>query len=350
VLRAVRDALSAGLRTASVHRGEAELAELVAATLPSAELSAFVSTGSEAVHLALRLARAATGRLKVLKFRANYHGWLDSIQIAGQPGRDGPDTIGQDPAAAASVAVLDWGDIESVRRTLDRDFAAVILEPLAVNGGCFRPPPGFLRELRELTRSLGVVLIFDEVITGYRLGLGGAQALSGVTPDLSVIGKAMAAGLPIGAVAGSRAAMEPLASGRLFQRGTFNGNPVSVAAALACIGHLQAHAAAIYPRMEAQGAELEAHLRTAARAAGLALSVSRIGSALQVFLGLPQAETLADTARADRDATLDFTGALLLAGVQTLPRGLMYLSAAHTDADIAATKAAFDTAIARAAR
>lgn len=345
VIDAVKAEMDLGLRTAAIHKGEAELGELIAATLPSAEISAFVSSGSEAIQLALRIARAGTGRTRIIKFRGNYHGWFDSIQIAGTPGNDGPDTLGQDPQAAASVTVLDWGDLDAVRAVLDDSFAAVVLEPIAINGGCFMPPAGFLQGLRDLTQAHGVMLIFDEVISGYRLGLGGAQAILGVTPDLSVIGKAMGAGFPISAVAGSRAAMEPAASGRMLHRGTFNGNPVSVAAAIACISELQAREAEIFPRMEAQGAELENHIRTTARQHGLAMSVARTGSAMQIFLGLEQVSGLADLARIDRPATAAFCGELLMAGVQTISRGLMYLSAAHSDADIELTKAAFGRAI-----
>lgn len=349
VLTRVRAELDRGLRTATVHRGEAELGELIAETVPSAELSAFVSSGSEAIQLALRIARAATGRTKIIKFRGNYHGWFDTIQVAGTPGHDGADTVGQDPGAAAAVTPLDWGDLDAVRATLTRDYAAVILEPIAVNGGCFLPPDGFLEGLRSLTRDLGVVLIFDEVITGYRLGLGGAQAVRGVIPDLSVIGKAMGAGFPISAVCGSRAAMEPVASGRLFHRGTFNGNPVSVGAAAACIAHLRENAATLYPRMERQGAALQAFIREEADSAGLDLSVARTGSALQIFVGMRRLEGLADSARIDRAATSAFAADLLTSGVNIIGRGLMYLSAAHTDADIEATKTALKQAIARAA-
>ena len=346
VLDAVRAELDRGLRTASVHRGEAELGELIAATVPSAEISALVSSGSEAIQLALRIARAGTGRTRIIKFRSNYHGWFDTIQVGGAPGSDGPDSLGQDPGASASVTLCDWGDLEGVRQVLTRDYAAVILEATAVNGGCFTPPEGFLEGLRQLTRDLGVLLIFDEVITGYRLSLGGAQQLAGVTPDLTVLGKALGAGLPISAVTGSRAAMEPVASGRTLQRGTYNGNPVSVAAAIACVRHLMENAATIYPQMEAQGAMLETHIRAEAAAQGLVLSVSRTGSAMQLFLGINQASRLEDTARVDREATSAFTADLLLNGVQTLNRGLMYLSAAHSDEDIAQTKAAFSKAIA----
>lgn len=350
VLDAVRDEMARGMRTANMHLGEAEMGELVAETIPCAEVTCPTNSGSEAAQIALRMARALTGRNKVLKFRGLYHGWIDTIHVSGGIGNDGPDSIGQDPGAASAVFSVDWGDIDAVRRTLDRDFAAVILEPTRVSGGCFAPPAGFLEALRDLTNRLGIVLIFDEVVTGYRLGLGGAQQMLGVTPDMSIIGKAMAAGFPIGALTGTRAAMEPIVSGRLRHRGTFNGNPVSVGAAIACIRHLQANGDVLYPRMEAQGAELQAFMKAEAKSAGVPLSVSRIGSALQVYMGTDRVETLADLRKVDQQATLDFCGDLLVNGVQLLPRGQMYLSTVLTDADIADTRTAISAAVAEAAR
>ncbi|MCC5968971.1 MAG: aminotransferase class III-fold pyridoxal phosphate-dependent enzyme [Pararhodobacter sp.] len=350
VIQAVIAELGRGLRTATIHRGEAQLGELIAQTLPSAELSAFVSSGSEAVQLALRIARATTGRTRIIRFRGNYHGWFDSVHSGGRPGNDGPDTLGQDPAATASSVLLDWGDLDMLRATLTRDFAAVLLEPVAVNGGCFMPPDGFLEGLRAITREMGVMLIFDEVISGYRLSLGGAQARLSVTPDLSVIGKAMGAGFPISAVAGSAAAMEPVASGRLLHRGTFNGNPVSVAAAVACITYLRDNAAWLYPRMEAQASELAGFIDTEARAQGLAMSVRQAGSALQLFPSVAGVTQLSDAGRMNRPATDAFAADLMAAGVQIIGRGLMYLSSEHTDTDIAETKAAFAHAIAAAVR
>lgn len=344
VLDALRAELDRGLRTASVHEGEARLAEQVCATLPCAERCAFVSSGSEAIHLALRIARAATGRNRVVKFRGHYHGWLDSMHAANKPGRDGPATIGQDPAALASLTVLDWGDLDALDAVLDGDVAAVILEPVAINGGCFAPPEGFLEGLRARTAARGAMLIFDEVITGYRLSLGGAQALTGVTPDLAVIGKAMGSGLPIGAVAGTAQAMEPVASGRLLHRGTYNGNPLSVGAAIACIDHLNRHADRIYPRIDGLAADLAGHIRDAACRHGVACAVNRVGSAIQIALGLERMDSLNDTARADFDATQRLAGSLLERGVQIIGRGLLYLGAAHDADDIAQTAAAFDAA------
>ncbi|MEQ9259641.1 MAG: aminotransferase class III-fold pyridoxal phosphate-dependent enzyme [Roseovarius sp.] len=341
VIDAVKAELGRGLRTASVHAGEAELAELVCETLPSAEKCAFLSSGTEAVQLALRIARAATGRTKVVKFRGNYHGWMDSIHAANSVSNDGPGTLGQDPDASRALTILDWGDAAALEEVLTSDFAAVILEPVAINGGCFMPPDGFLQEVRRLTRKAGAMLIFDEVITGYRLALGGAQEKLGVTPDLSVIGKAMGSGLPIGAVAGSDAAMAPVSSGKLFHRGTFNGNPICVAASIACITHLRDNAAQLYPAIDAMAERLEQGATAAFASQGITAAVNRIGSAVQIALGLPEMPSLADTAQADFAATQRFSGALLRQGVQIIGRGLTYVGAAHTEDDMAKTVEAF---------
>lgn len=345
VLAAVQNELTSGLRTASVHRGEARLAELIAACVPSAEQTSFVSTGTEAIQLALRVARAATGRVKVIKFRANYHGWFDSLHIGSAIGQDGPSALGQDPQAAGTVTLADWGDAGGLEALLDASYAAVIVEPAAINGGCFEPPAGFLERLRAATKRCGALLIFDEVITGFRLGLGGAQERYGVTPDLSVLGKALGAGLPISAVSGSRAAMDVLSSGRLMHRGTFNGNPLSVAAAIACLEELRDGRSEIYPRMDAFAGRLCRFLNDRAALRGVPVRARQAGAALQIFAAEAAIETLRDTAQVDKEKTLSFTGALLREGVLTLPRGLCYLSAAHSLADIEATEAAIAAAV-----
>jgi glutamate-1-semialdehyde 2,1-aminomutase len=345
VIAAVQAEMARGLRTASIHRGEAELAELIAACVPSAEVSAFVSTGSEAIHLALRVARAGTGRVKVAKFRSNYHGWFDSVHVAGGPGRDGPDTLGQDPRAAESLVLFDWGDAAAVEAALDGSFAAVLVEPAAMNAGCFAPPPGFLRRLRDATARHGVMLIFDEVVTGFRVALGGAQEAWGVAPDICVLGKALGAGFPIGAVTGTRAAMAMLMDGRLLQRGTFNGTPICIAAAIACLQELQAGGPAIYARLAADAAGLADHVAAEAARTGAPVCATHVTGALQLFVGVERMERFSDVARADRDLVLRFTGEMLRAGALALPRGLMYLSTAHGDADIAATRAAITAAM-----
>ena len=349
VLDAVRADLDRGLMTASVHRGEAELAGLIAACVPSAELTSFVSTGSEAVQLALRIARAGTGRLKVVKFRANYHGWLDSVNIGSGPGSDAPATIGQDPQAAEAVTLLDWGDADGLERTLDESYAAVLLEPAAINAGCFAPPPGFLARARAITRRRGALLIFDEVITGFRLGLGGAQAYYGVTPDLSVLGKALGGGLPIGAVSGTRAAMRPVDSGALAHRGTFNGQSLAIAAGIACLRVLQAGGTELFRRMERIAETLAAHVNAEAARLDVDVCAQQVGPSLQLFGGVRGLAGLSEIGRVDMAATHALTEALLYRGVHTIPRGMMYLSTAHREAEIDATLVALTGAI-RAAR
>jgi len=345
ILEAVRAELLKGLRTASVHSGEAELAELIAECVPSAEMTSFVSTGTEAIQLALRIARATTGRTKIVKFRANYHGWFDNVHVANAMGQDGASTLGQDPGAAASITLVDWGDADALEAVLDDSFAAVLVEPAAVNAGCFEPPAGFLQRLRAATRRVGVQLIFDEVITGFRLALGGAQERYGVSPDLTVLGKALGGGLPISAVSGTREAMQVLASGRLMHRGTFNGNPLSIAAAIACLRMLKEQRETLYPRMDAYAARLCGHLNAEAVRHGAGVFARQAGPAFQIFAATMPVDSLADTAHADKQAILTFTGALLRQGVLTLPRGLCYLSGAHTAHDIEATEAGISAAV-----
>ena len=350
VFDALRREMSAGLRVGSAHRAEVELAERLAQMVPSARMSAFVSSGTEACQLALRIARAVTGRMQVVKFRCHYHGWSDAIHLATQPGRDGATTGGQEPDALRHVAVLDWGDVAGLEELLRGSVAAVIMEPAAINAGCFEPPEGFLQLVRELTAAAGAILIFDEVITGFRLALGGAQQRYGVTPDLSVLGKALGAGLPISAVTGSAAAMEPAVSGSVMLRGTYNGNPLSVAAAVACLDYLSAHATEIYPRMEGHAMAIAQHVRRTAREVGVALTANFVGPCVQLFAGAEVVPTLADLGRVDKEGTQRLTGLLVKHGVTPLPRGLMYLSTAHTDDDIEVTMKALSAAILEFAR
>ena len=346
---AVDRALAAGLRGGSANTSEVELAERIAALVPGAGLTAFLSTGTEACQLALRLARAKTRRLRVVKFRCHYHGWSDAIDVATAPGNDGPATGGQDPAALEHVVVLDWGDAAALERALAEPTAAVIMEAVAINAGCFEPPPGFLERARALTRAAGAVLVFDEVISGFRLGLGGAQARYGVTPDLTVLGKALGAGLPISAVTGPAETMAPMIDGSVTQRGTYNGNPLSTAAALACVDYLAAHAGEVYPRMDRHAEAIAARAREVAARLGVPIAVNRIGSCVQLYAGTSSIPTLAELTRVSRAGTLALTEAMIREGVAPLPRGLMYLSAAHTDADIDRTLSAIDRSFAAAA-
>ncbi|MDP9245726.1 MAG: aminotransferase class III-fold pyridoxal phosphate-dependent enzyme [Chloroflexota bacterium] len=338
VLDAVRRQLDAGIGYGAPHRMEAELAEAVCRTVPCAERVIFSSTGSEAVHVALRIARAATGRNRVVKFLGHFHGWLDPLHI-GTPGHDPrePGTAGQDPDASAAVTVCPWNDIEALRACIGPDVAAVIMEPFAQNGGCFAPAEGYLQAVRTLTRDAGALLIFDEVITGFRMALGGAQEHYGVTPDLAVFAKALGSGFPISAVCGRADVMEVVASGQVAHAGTLNTNPVSTAAALATVTELERRAGELYPRLARLGAGLACALRDAAAEQALPLQVNQHGGMAYAFWSEQPVRSFADARQTDVAGYRRFAAALLDQGVHVISRGLLYVSFAHTDADLART-------------
>jgi glutamate-1-semialdehyde 2,1-aminomutase len=351
VLRAVSLQMATGLGYGASHQIEADLAEAVCRTVPSAELCVFNTTGSEAVHAALRIARAATGRTRVVKFLGHYHGWYDSVHLAVPPQLDASSaTTGQDPGAAATVTVVPWNDISALEAALGDDVAAVIMEPVSVNAGVIQPAEGYLQAVRDATARAGVVLIFDEVITGYRLSLGGAQGLLGVTPDLTVLGKAVGAGFPLSVVCGRRDILDVVDSGRMAHVGTFNANPVCAAAALATIRILERDAAAIYPGLAARALELASIFSDEPAAEGLAIQTSATVGAIHAFAAPAPVPTYPDTVnQTDAVGFRHFAAALLDQGIHVIPRGLMYVSTAHGDRDMDATRAAVRAA-ARAVR
>ncbi len=341
VVEAVRRQLDIGIGYGASHTAEAELAETICRMVPCAERCIFSSTGSEAVHAALRIARAATGRNRVIKFQGHFHGWLDPLSV-GVPGRvdASPPSAGQDPYASMAVTVCPWNDLAALREELRDDVAAVIMEPLAVNGGCLFPAAGYLEEVRRLTTLAGSVLIFDEVITGFRLATGGAQERFGVTPDLVILAKALGSGFPISAVAGRADLMDEVASGRVRHAGTLNANPISVAASLAALTELERDGDRIYARLEAMGDGLAKILRDECASAGLPLTVNQLGAMGHAFWSQDPVDDHPATLRADREAYRDFAAALLDEGVHVIPRGLLYVSTAHTEADLDQTREA----------
>lgn len=347
VVAAVRRQVEHGTSFGGGHELEAELAEAVCGTVPSAQLCAFASTGSEAVHAAIRIARAATARIRVIKFLGHYHGWFDSMQV-GIPGQaaDEPGTAGQDPAAASAVTVCRWNDIGALEHVLSDDVAAVIMEPAAIDGGALGPAPGYLRRVRELTARAGTVLIFDEIITGYRLGLGGAQERYGVSPDLTVLAKAFGAGLPISAVCGRADVMAVVADRQVRHVGTFNANPVCASAALAVVRELRQSAGELYPRLESMGRLLVDTFCEPARAEGLQVAVNQIGPAGFGFISPEPVTSYAQVLGSDLATYRRFARALLEEGVHIIPRGLLYVSTRHENADLEFTRAA----VAKAAR
>lgn len=351
----VADAVAAqvrrGISYSAGHVAEIELAELLCRLIPCAEQVRFNSVGSEAVHAALRLARGHTGRGKILKFEGHYHGWLDPVLYSVHPALDlaGPaqapavvcGSAGQQASAADDLVVAPWNDLPALAALLTEhgaDVAAVIMEPILCNTGVIMPDDGYLAGVADLCRRFGALLVFDEIITGFRMAPGGAQEYLGVTPDLATFGKAMAGGMQLSALVGRAEVMADIASGYVAHAGTFNSHPVAVAAARATLAVLDEERDYVYPTLHDLGTRLAAGLRAAARAAGVPLLVSAPGPVVQTYL------TEAATVRDYRDfAATDLVtmtrlhGLLRERGVNVVPRGLWFLSTAHTVADIDAT-------------
>ena len=342
------------------HELEIEVAELVCELVPCAELVRFNSVGSEAVHGAWRLARGVTGRDKILKFEGHYHGWLDQALISVHPPIDqaGPSdrpvpvlaTAGQDPAAATNLIVAPWNDTSAFEAILDEhagEIAAVVLEPWLCNTGCIRPDDEFLATIRRRTQADGIVLIFDEIITGFRLAPGGAQQLLGVTPDLAVFGKAMAGGLPLACIAGTKEVMGGIVRGDVMHAGTFNSNPVVMAASAAALGMIKESGDALYDEVRGRGQRLMDGIATAGREHGVPMMTDGPGTVFQAYV------TEATEIRNYRDyvANVDVATAgrlhqaLFERGINSVNRGLWFMSAAHTDADIDQALAVIDEAL-----
>lgn len=348
VLAAVVDYSGKGQLFAGQHLQEIELAEKLHELIPSAELMRFCLDGSEAVQTAFRVARAKTGKPKFLRFEGHYHGWLDNVawglstpSAVALGSRETPETFPwSDGLAAGSrdeFIILPWNDLALVRQTVAEhgsDLAAIITEPVMCNNGCIPPADGFLQGLREICDTYGIALIFDEVITGFRLGMGGAQRYFGITPDLSIFAKAIASGYPISAIVGRREWMEEIESARVIHAGTMNSSNATVAAALATINVLEQDADT-YPRLFRLGQRLMAGLRAAANVAGQNLLVQGMGPMFSAsFTPLDKIADYRDTLTNDKVKLSAFIAGLHDRGVRVIGRGLWYISAVHTEADI----------------
>jgi len=352
VVAAITEAVAAGTSFGAPNRREVELAALVHEQMPSVEMLRFVSSGTEATMSLLRLGRAATGRDKVIKFRGCYHGHVDSLLVKAGSGAltlGIPGTPGVTQGTAADTLVAEYNDLASVERLLDAnrgDVALVIVEPVAGNMGVVPPAEGFLQGLRGLTTARGVLLVFDEVISGFRAGPGGAQELYGVTPDLTALGKIIGGGMPVGAYGGRRELMEMVApSGPVYQAGTLSGNPAAMAAGIATLRALAEPG--IYDRLETTAAALQAGLRNAAREAGVPLTVNRAGSLLTPFFTDRPVTNDTDALTADTARFGTFFRAMLGQGIYLPPSQFeaWFVSTAHggdeVDATVAAARAAF---------
>ena len=342
VVEAVTEAARRGTSYGAPTPLEVEMAEVVTAAYPSMEMVRLVSSGTEAAMSAIRVARGATGRDVLVKFDGCYHGHADSLLVkAGSGGATFgvPDSKGVPAALAELTLTVAFNDLDGVRDLFRRkgdSIAAVIVEPVAGNMGVVPPAPGFLEGLREVTRAHGALLIFDEVITGFRVAYGGAQALYGVRPDLTCLGKVIGGGLPVGAYGGSRQLMNHVAPlGAVYQAGTLSGNPLAVAAGLATLTRLRDRD--VYSRLEALGSELERGLRAGAERARVPLTVNRVGSMLTGFFCDGPVTDYASAKHSDTKRYARYFHGMLERGVFLAPSQFeaAFVSLAHTDADIA---------------
>ncbi len=342
ITAAVARAMEDGAVFGATHPEEVRLADRIAHAMPSMERLRFVSTGTEACASALRVARAFTGRPKLVRFAGNYHGHSDAMIFdAGASSDSRADAwAGITDGVACDVIVLPYGDLRALAGALRDDgdrIAAVILEPVVGNMGLVLPDEGYLEGVRSLTTRAGAVLIFDEVITGFRIGIGGAQELYGIRPDLTCVGKVLGGGLPIAAFGGRSDVMAALApEGRAFQGGTFSGNPVCVAAAHALLDAIESDPL-FHVRLSAKGSHLARGVRHALQDKGLPFTVVQLGSIVDfMFRDGPSHRTFAEARTADAGSYARFYWAMLDRGIFLAPSQMevMFVTAAHTDDDI----------------
>jgi len=341
VMDAIASVLESGTSFGAPTAREVELAELIIDAVPSIEMVRLVNSGTEACMSAIRLARGFTGRELTVKFEGCYHGHVDSLLVKAGSGLATlslPDSAGVPPRFSETTVALPYNDLDSVEAAFREEgdrVACIIVEPVAGNMGCVPPEPGFLEGLRRITQRYGALLIFDEVITGFRLSRGGAQQLYGVTPDLTTLGKIIGGGLPIAAYGGREDIMQKVApAGPVYQAGTLSGNPLAVTAGIAMLRHLEQHPE-IYDSLEKTSADL-------AERPPDGVCVNRVGSMLTFFFHPRPVRNFDEAKRSDTAAFSRFFHHLLERGVYLPPSQFeaMFVSSAHAPADIAFTKSA----------
>src|SRR6056297_3315098 len=341
VIKAVRDAATLGTSFGTPHRFEVELAKMVIDSYPGMEKVRFVNSGTEATMSAIRLARGYTGREKIIKFDGCYHGHADTLLVAagsgvatlGIPGSPGvPDSVIQHTLS------LPYNDIETFKSVMDQsgdDVAAVIVEPVAGNMGLVPPEPGFLEELRRQTEKRGCVLIFDEVMSGFRVAHGGAQALYNVTPDLSAFGKIVGGGLPVGVYGGKKEIMAHTApEGPVYQAGTLAGNPLAMAAGIAALTEIRRPG--FYDKLEEKSKRLGEGMLNAAQKAGVKAVLNRVGSMLGLFFTKDPVRNFDEAKKSNLDMFSAYYRRMFESGIYLPPSQfeVVFVSAAHVDADI----------------
>jgi glutamate-1-semialdehyde 2,1-aminomutase len=348
IVKALTDQARLGTTFGAGHHWEYEVAEQIIGIVPGVQRVLWSNTGSEAVQVALRLARASTGRQRFLKFCGHYHGWSDAVLLGYRSFGEHPmpESRGQSPRVADDVTLVAWNDADEVRKVLTNpkhDIGAVLVEPVLCNSGVIAPEHGFLERLREICDETSTVLIFDEVITGFRVAYGGAIERFGVNPDLVVLGKAIAGGLPLSAVAGRGDLIDQVTAG-VVHAGTLNGNPLVLAAAAATLDELGRPNT--YENLERHAATLVNGMSAVFDSAGVPASVHHIGGIVQVIpTAIPGPPTFSTFMTADWKLYNELIVALLRRGVFVMPGGRLYLSTEHSDEDIVATVDSFASAL-----
>lgn len=351
--QAVKTQIESGILFAGQTAVEAEAARLVCELVPCAERMRFGSSGSEVDQAALRVARAATGRKKIIKFEGHYHGWFDNVLWSTAPSLDAagpyeaPNAIagskGQLEDTADTIVVLPWNDLDLLAKRLAQgDIAAVIMEAAMCNAGAVHPAAGYLEGVREACTRHGTILIFDEVITGFRLAPGGAQERFNVTPDLATFGKAIANGFPVAAIAGRADLLDLFSTGGVVHGGTYNSQPIAMAATVATLKALQP---SLYQTIDKTGTRLMTGMRDIFAREGVKAVVEGFPQVFHVAFGLEEpARSYRDLARMNKPAYIAFTTALLQRGVRALERGAWFMSVEHDDAVVDRTLNAVEDA------